>query len=323
MKISVIIPAYKRKNFVLDAVNSVLKNDTKSNFEILVVKNFHDTAIENELIKNGVNVIDSMDETLGGKIVEAFHKSDGDVVSILEDDDRFATYKLMEIEKSFQNKNLGFFHNSTSCIDYDGRTVKSDKDRKKVLYISDRKKEENLRQIHQYKGYYNTSSMTVRREIIMDIVPYMEKIKLNVDLLLLLGALKSSYDLFFTPMKLTEYRKHDSTSNRRNTSFSDFLKNNYEFVNTLFEDSFVYTDMMKNSRFYNYTMAWVKFIEMSKVLFSNTKPLHFEKSIEEDYDWVPFGKVKNKMINLTLKSSPLIRKIVLESLYVTGYSISP
>lgn len=91
--------------------------------------------------------------------------------------------------------------------------------------------------------------MTLRTEIFIDLLPYLVKIKFNVDLLLFLGALKSDYDLVFTIMRLTQCRKHDSISNRKNF-FTDFVHNNSALMNTIFDDSYIYKDIMKNSRYY-------------------------------------------------------------------------
>lgn len=322
LKITVVIPAYRRREFILQAVDSVLKNEIKSKLQIIVVKNFHDSTVEQQLKERDVNVIDSMDDTLGGKVAEAFQESEGDVISILEDDDKFSSNKLMEIEKVFQDKKVGFFHNAISFIDVNGKVIKSPSVGKEILEVPNKTKEENLRMIHQYKGYHNTSSMTLRSDLAKALLPYLAKVKLNVDLLLFFGALKSDYDMVFTPMKLTQYRKHDSISNKKNFSFTDFLSNNSAFMNTLFDDSFIYRDMMKNSSFYKYTMAWIEFINKSKTLFSSTSDSELVNSDNTIYDWVPFGKGKNRMINLTLKNSLFVRKIILRSLYIIGYSVS-
>ena len=323
MKISVIIPVYNRKEFVLQAVDSVLKNKISSDLQIIVVTNLSDTEINENLIKRGVEIISSRDETLGGKIAEATLKCDGDIISILEDDDRFNMNKIRIIEKEFEDRRLGFFHNSVSVIDLNGKEKVSPRTKHRILNVPNERKEEFLKDIHEMKGYYNTSSMTLRREIMMDIVPYMKKIKLNADLLLFLGALRSDLDLKFSTMRLTEYRKHNSFSNPMYHSFRDFLQNNFEFMDILLKDSLVYQEMMKDEPLYQYTLAWMQFIKKSAFLFSHhTFPIE-ELQIDKKYNWVPFGKRKNRMIDAAVNQSPFIRKFVLRLLYMSKYSISP
>ncbi|ACP54591.1 glycosyltransferase family 2 protein [Saccharolobus islandicus] len=62
--ISVIITAYNRKQFLLDAIKSALNQTlNRTEYEILVAKNFKDDNIDNYLYKNGmknINIIRSI-----------------------------------------------------------------------------------------------------------------------------------------------------------------------------------------------------------------------------------------------------------------------
>ena len=78
---------------------------------------------------------------------EASQKYKDDIISILEDDDKFSSNKLMDIEKAFQDKKIGFFHNSISIINLHGNTIKSHIGRRGVFKVLNHEKEENLRMI--------------------------------------------------------------------------------------------------------------------------------------------------------------------------------
>ena len=55
MKITVIITAYDRKKFILNAVKSVLNQKMpERNYELIVVKNYNDKTIDSFLDKNGI-----------------------------------------------------------------------------------------------------------------------------------------------------------------------------------------------------------------------------------------------------------------------------
>ena len=55
MKITVIITAYDRKKFILNAVKSALNQKIpESNYELIVVKNYNDKTIDSFLDKNGI-----------------------------------------------------------------------------------------------------------------------------------------------------------------------------------------------------------------------------------------------------------------------------
>jgi glycosyltransferase involved in cell wall biosynthesis len=50
--ISVVVTAYNRRDFLLSALKSV-NNQSFKDYEIIVVKNFHDQAIDNFIKKHG------------------------------------------------------------------------------------------------------------------------------------------------------------------------------------------------------------------------------------------------------------------------------
>ena len=74
--ISVVITAYDRKVFLLNAIKSVLSQTLdKTYYEIIVIKNFKDDNIDDFIKKNKVIGIISNEESLSGKLVEAFNKN--------------------------------------------------------------------------------------------------------------------------------------------------------------------------------------------------------------------------------------------------------
>ena len=88
MKITVIITAYDRKKFILNAVKSVLNQKIQEgNYELIVVKNYNDRTIDSFLDKNGIKNIYSPDKSLGGKLNQAIKISTGEIIAFLEDDE--------------------------------------------------------------------------------------------------------------------------------------------------------------------------------------------------------------------------------------------
>ncbi|ARM76933.1 glycosyltransferase family 2 protein [Acidianus manzaensis] len=101
--ISVIITAHDRKDYLMQAVDSVLNQTLpKTEYEVIVVKNFDEYT--KELEKKGVKVIVTSDKELGKKIVLGAQEAKGDIISLLEDDDLFLPKKLEKIKKIFQKK---------------------------------------------------------------------------------------------------------------------------------------------------------------------------------------------------------------------------
>ena len=99
--ISVIITAYNRKEFILDAVNSVINQSLeRSKYEIIVVKNYLDDTIDKFLHENNIIDLYTDRKPLGAKIANGIEKSKGEVICFLEDDDLFLPEKLYEIYNS-------------------------------------------------------------------------------------------------------------------------------------------------------------------------------------------------------------------------------
>ena len=85
--ISVIITAYNRREFLLNAIKSVLSQTLdKKYYEIIVIKNFQDDIIDNFISENNIKGIISTDNSLGGKLIEALNVATGEIISFLEDD---------------------------------------------------------------------------------------------------------------------------------------------------------------------------------------------------------------------------------------------
>lgn len=117
--ISVIITAYTRKQFLLNAIKSVLNQTLdRKYYEIIVVKNFRDDVIDTFIEENKIKNVLSYQKTLGGKLAQAIHYANGTIISMLEDDDMFFENKLQVVYNLFKNnENLVYFHNLPRFID--------------------------------------------------------------------------------------------------------------------------------------------------------------------------------------------------------------
>ena len=112
--ISVIITAYDRKEFLLNAIKSALNQTLdKKYYEIIVIKNFRDENIDDFIIENKIVEIISNDNSLAGKLIEALNVAKGTVISFLDDDDLFSSNKLEVVYNKFKsNNNICYYHNT-------------------------------------------------------------------------------------------------------------------------------------------------------------------------------------------------------------------
>ena len=192
MFISVIITAYNRKEFLLNAIKSVINQTlNKKYYEIILIKNFTDKIIDDFINKNNIKSI-LMDGTIGEFLYAGINESKGDIISFLDDDDLFFSNKLEHVYNLFKNNiNLVYFHNNTLYIDRNGKKVKK---------------------IQKNNIDFNLSCISIRKFIIDKNV--LKKIWTAPDTLIYLFGLKSDKKLINSNIKLNFYRIHNkNTSN--------------------------------------------------------------------------------------------------------------
>ncbi len=181
--ISVVILAYERKEYIKRAVRSVIEQDLNDkSIEILVVKNFIDQALDLELKNLGCKIINSSTKELGGKIIEGFSNSNGQIVSLLEDDDFFYPGKLKAIEAEFkENPELVFFQHPTDVWDMEGKRLISSGSRKKPVICQAPVTIKTFRKYFSPPsrlGIYNNSSYCIRKDKFQnDLGPFKEMIR--------------------------------------------------------------------------------------------------------------------------------------------------
>jgi len=217
--ISVIITAYNRRKFLLDAFNSALNQTLdRSKYEIIVTKNFSDDKIDNCIKKNGGKLVFFEEGDLGEQIVDALKYAKGQVICFLEDDDLFMKEKLEYIYNAFlENRNLIYINNARIYIDDKGNYLnkgysKFEKREKDVIINDFNKKPVNLLKIQQYANpWHNQSSIAIRKVILKRFRNALYIIKFSPDIFCYLISLISG-DLLISNKALTKYRVHESTS---------------------------------------------------------------------------------------------------------------
>ena len=209
--ISVIVVAYNRRKYILQAVRSALQQTLpKDLYEVIVVKNFRDEIIDRKLEEWKVANIHSEQSSQGGKIYEGIRAAEGEVISILDDDDEFLPNRLSVLYRAF-SQGACYFHNGKIIIDEMGKEIGRDS------YISftihDYNDFQKYLRIFQKKAFFhNTSSAAIRKSIIN--IAILKKIKLSADSFLFLSAIEQSYlvkggcHIIFDGAALTKYRVH-------------------------------------------------------------------------------------------------------------------
>ena len=232
--ISVIITAYNRKEFLLNAIKSVLNQTLdKEYYEIIVIKNFIDKNIDDFIKVNNIIGIISNQDSLSGKLAEALNIARGTVISFLEDDDLFFENKLDIVYKKFtKDSDIVYYHNLWIPINRNEKIINMD-------YINT-----NLD--------VNMSSISIKKSIVTINKPNKINISTVQDTLMYLYALESNKKIIKGKEKLTYYMLHNSTSNLVCNNFNEYRKNVVAMSNLYLNNYLFFNSLVHSQKAINY-----------------------------------------------------------------------
>lgn len=214
--ITVIISAYNRKQFLPEAIESVRRQSIAHDlYELIVVKNFHDEAVEKKVEEMGGKCLYFENMLLSPFISEAVENSKGGIICFLDDDDIFEQDKLEIVLKAFsENPDAGYYHNSLSFVDEAGTSIKPPyafnfsiaKDPERMLLIPHREIPGKISKLIYMRHDFNRSCISVRKEILMQFMAESRKIEFSHDSFVFFCAAMSCYSLMIDSRRLTRYR---------------------------------------------------------------------------------------------------------------------
>ncbi len=246
--ISVIITAYNRKEFLLNAIKSVLNQTLeKKYYEIIVIKNFIDKNIDDLINENLIKNI-LMEGTLGEFLYRGISEASGEIISFLDDDDLFFKNKLDFVYKQFKkDNNIVYYHNLCVPINGRGKTVS----------------------IHRMNSSldFNMSSISIQKSIIK----INKEVKMNIsaspDTLMYLYALESNKKIIKGDEKLTYYMLHNSTSNIVPKNFEEYKKFIITTSNLYLDNFRLFKNLIYSKKAINYLNSRTTNTQIYKYIF--------------------------------------------------------
>ena len=216
LRVSVIVTAYNRKNFIYQAIDSLLKQKIDpSLFEIITVSNF---ALDIKDISGKFQVSSIVIEgTIGEFLYAGIKRARYGIVAFLDDDDLFEPEKIKIIIDTFsREKDLCYYHNNQKYVDANLHSlnyVRLVESRSRFSMVEDVVfgEESNLDPIRDALaagGDFNLSSITIRKESAKDYLSTMRSIKSNPDGFFFWMTLIFKGKLLIDHRKLTVYRLH-------------------------------------------------------------------------------------------------------------------
>ncbi len=285
--ISVIITSHNRKEYLLDAIKSVLNQTLdKKYYEIIVVKNFEDSIIDKFIEENNIKNILTDKISLSNKIIEALKICNNDIISFLDDDDLFFNNKLETVNKIFENKDIVYYHNSEQSIDDDN---------KKLDFV--------------YNGPdFNMSSISIRKEIINKNI--LSKVTHSIDTLMYLFSLNSNKRVYLDKEVLTYYRIHNSITHNLN-DLNSYINFNIKSYNNVVESYKTFYEVFDNKEIKDLLLHKIAFTHFMLRIFNNEK---FE--LKNYIDFIRTKSYNNKKYEYKIMlSSIFLKKYIIRKLY--------
>jgi len=252
--ISVIITAHNRKEYILEAVNSVLSQTLeRSKYEIIVVKNYFDDKIDNFLSENSIINLYTDEISLGTKMVYGIEKSRGDIICFLEDDDLFIPEKLEIVYNFFKKyEDLVYLHNNDYFIDEKGNPAKFwVKDISKDIIFDHFKNLNELFKLQGYGLYFNMSSINIRKNKILLYLGNLKRINLSTDdFMFFISTLEEPRLIILSKEKLTKYRIHQSTSIYLDEDINKLLNDNIKMEKNHLHSYTVIMSLVEKNKIY-------------------------------------------------------------------------
>lgn len=223
-KFSVVLIAYNRKIYYKRALYS-LASQTRLPENVVMICNFE--VEQNALLeefKLDLTVLNTISPLEGENIIEAIRLCKGDVISFIEDDDEFESNKIERLENYFSAFNtLSFLRNNVRFIDENGYTI-NDPTPSHRRYISKKHKiyckdcnSSHLGSFIKADTWFNVSSMSVHKELLIRYSNIISRIWLGLDFFLLYAALDFNQGVMATEERLTRYRIHDGQFNTKDS----------------------------------------------------------------------------------------------------------
>lgn len=202
-KVSVVIPTYKRSEFLQRAIDSVL-SQTYSNIEIIVVDDNnpaseHRAETENKM--QGYKAFDNIlyiknEANLGGALArnEGIMRASGDYITFLDDDDVYLPDKVCTQVEYMIDKELDLSFTDVRIHSMDDRLV----DYREHYNIKDLSNKELLKQ-HIMHHLTPTDTYMFRREALLSIGGF-EDVKMGQEFMLMLKAIENGLSIGYIPV---------------------------------------------------------------------------------------------------------------------------
>lgn len=236
-KISVIVTDHDRKDYIMECLKSVLDQTLSREFyEIIVIKNFDDTIIDNFINENKIMCKKPNGNAIGEKFVIGAENATGEILCIINDDDLFAKNKLEYILNLFtEHEDLIYYHNSFIKIGEHGEIIDNSIMLKNLIINTNNIEKKLIKDALSGFNIFNDSCISIKRKVISKYKEQLIKVKGNQDTILFLLSSTFNGILISNNEKLTYFRMHNSVSQFSKTNIEEDIKKFNGLINRRLE----------------------------------------------------------------------------------------
>ena len=250
MKLSVIITAYSRKEFLTEAVESLkMQTISRDSIELIIVCNF---SLHFNICEIPIKFVFSDQSTIGSMLADGIREASGDVICFLDDDDLYNPSKLENVKRVFEmNTNVIYYHNlqvesyNVEAGFYD--KVHFDINKLEMFNSKDIVKSRTILKMMEKSPDYNSSSICIRKDIVDNLMLNIKNIRFTVDTFLFAVAFEYGGIFVLDSSFLTFKRVHDSNSNPMNEDQTQLLNSLINLHKNYVEDYSFISGMLANN----------------------------------------------------------------------------
>ena len=275
-RISVIITAYNRKEYLDKAIESVIRQDMDhSMFEVILVTNF-EFNLGHYLSDVSISSI-VMDGTIGEFLYAGIKLAKFDLIAFLDDDDEWENKKLSQVLSVFRsNVNVDYYHNKVTYINETGESIsyyrmvanRFTPSRNDILIFDSMNKMGSIPVALKMNGDFNLSCIIVRKAALNKYLEILQDITGNTDGFFFWSSIIYGGKILIDNKKLTKYRVHEMNVSKnlgfkgRESEVSKQIKTYSLLLDYLQKHS----DLLPNPHI---TEKWISFMKLEYEMIQN------------------------------------------------------
>ncbi|MCL4334997.1 MAG: glycosyltransferase family 2 protein [Candidatus Thermoplasmatota archaeon] len=224
--LSVIVMAYNRKQYLLDALKSVINQDyPRESYEVIVSKNYADSDVDKFIQDNGMKSLTVGNVSQGEQLAIALNVAQGDIICLLDDDDEFTAKKLSTVERVFsEQRDLIYLHNEYKTKRNENLISKYKYKHLRKDLVVNAMTFSDYSKILRFGFLTNNSSISFKKCALLSHLDLIRKFNSRLDFTIFMLVMNQKGKMGFIGDCLTIYRIHESETHKMKGGYVDIFR---------------------------------------------------------------------------------------------------